>query len=733
MKKIIKVLCLFLMYTAVINAQAGKPCTKYVDPFAGTGGHGHTYPGAAVPWGMIQLSPDNPSKGWDWTSGYNYSDSVLLGFSHPHLSGTGVGDLYDILFMPFISPYPENTRNGYKRVYSIYSHKDEFAEPGYYYVKLPNENIKAEMTTAERTGYHRYTFGKGVKANILIDLGYAQNFDRPVETCIKAVDKTTIVGYRISAGWAKNQPVYFTAKFSKPFEYKFYNDKKLVEGSEIKAERAEAVLSFEPSDENIVMVKVALSSASIDGAAKNMDIEIPGWDFDKVRRDALNKWETELGKFKIEDKNEEAKKIFYTSLYHSYLAPNLFTDENKEYYGADGKTHKADGYKRYTLFSLWDTFRGLHPLLTITKPEVVDDLVKSMLGFYDEYGLLPTWDLESNETDVMIGYHAVPVIYDAYKKGLTTADPERIYKAFKTSAMQDKFGINYFKQYGFIPSELEVEAVSKVLEYSYDDWCIAQMAKALGKEEDYKYFSKRAEAYKLYFDKSTGFMRGKDKEGNWVKNFNPLFVKHRATDYTEANAWQYTFHVLQDVEGLISLFGGEKEFINKLDSLFITNDKLEGEELSPDISGMIGQYVHGNEPCHHVAYLYSFTGKAYKTQERISQIMKTMYKTGPEALIGNDDCGQMSAWYVLSALGFYPVNPADGKFWFGTPLFNKVSMELKKGKIFTIKADNVSEKNIYIKSVKLNGKTLGRNYITYDEIMSGGELIFEMTGFPQGK
>ncbi|MFA8342682.1 MAG: GH92 family glycosyl hydrolase [Rhodothermaceae bacterium] len=723
-KKILSLILIgFICFLGCENKTDNSGVTKYVDPFIGTGGHGHTFPGATLPFGMVQLSPDNPSKGWDWTSGYHYSDSVLLGFSHTHLSGTGVGDLYDILLMPFSGKYETAERNDKGRIFDIYNHKEENAVPGYYQVKLQNSKINAELTVTERTGFHRYSFEKK-DAAVLIDLGYAQNFDRAAETFIKVVDNKTIEGYRISKGWAAYQPVYFVARFDKPFTAQLFDGNDKVTEKEVKSVLTSVVLNFESKN---VMAKVALSSASVEGAKKNLQKEIPHWDFELVKNEANTKWENLLGKIKVTDKNEDAKKIFYTALYHSYLAPTLFTDENKKFCGADYKKTKAEGYTRYTLFSLWDTFRALHPLLTITKPELVDDLVKSMLAFYDETGLLPTWDLQSNDTNVMIGYHAVPVIIDAYFKGLTTADPERIFAACKVSAMQDNFGIDHFKKYGYIPSELEKEAVSKVLEYSFDDWCIAQLAKKLGKEEEYSYFSKRADAYKLMFDKATGFMRGKDKKGNWVKNFDPLFVEHRNTDYTEANAWQYTFHVLQDIKGLINEFGGEEKFVKKLDELFTISSEMTGHEMSPDISGLIGQYAHGNEPCHHVAYLYSFTSQPWKTQERISQIRKLMYSSKVDGLVGNDDCGQMSAWYIFSALGFYPVNPADGNYVIGTPLFEKTEITLENNKKLIVEAKNISDKNIYIKEILLNGKKLDRYYLTHKEIVDGGKLVFVMS------
>jgi predicted alpha-1,2-mannosidase len=721
-----KSLLLFISILFVsCNQSNNERYTDYVDPFIGTGGHGHTFPGATVPFGMIQLSPDNPSKGWDWTSGYHYSDSILLGFSHTHLSGTGVGDLLDILVLPFTSEYPTNTENEYDRIYSKYTHEKESAEPGYYSIEFDNRNINAELTATERVGFHKYSFNNGANAQILLDLGYAQNYDKTVESKIEIIDNRTVVGYRKSTGWAKHQPTYFAIEFSEPFIHSLYNIKSEIGEDVVIGDSTSAVFSFNIENNSTVMLKVALSSATIDGAIKNLKNEIPNWNFEQVRNEASDKWEKELSKIQIQSDRLEEKKIFYTALYHSFIAPYLFSDANNEYNGADDKTHKAENYNKYTLFSLWDTFRALHPLITITKPDIVDDFVKSMLSFYDEYKLLPTWDLLSNETDVMIGYHAVPVIYDAYKKGLTTADPERIFAAMVSSAMQDTFGIGYFKKYGYIPSELELEAVSKVLEYSFDDWCIAQMAKDLGKDDDYKYFMNRAQSYKTLFDKKVGFMRGKDKDGNWVENFSPTNVEHRKTDYTEANAWQYTWHVLHDVDGLIDQFGSERIFVNKLDSLFTINSHMEGE-VSPDISGLIGQYAHGNEPCHHITYLYSHTGQSWKAAEKVNQIRKTMYKDDPDGLAGNDDCGQMSAWYVFSSMGFYPLNPADSKYWFGTPMFKETIIDLDNNKIFKIVSEDLSKENIYIQSVKLNGLELDRNYITHGEIMNGGELIFKL-------
>ncbi len=705
-----------------LSAQA-QDVLSYVNPFIGTGGHGHTFPGATVPFGMVQLSPDNLTKErWDWTSGYHYSDNTLLGFSHTHLSGTGVGDLLDILVMPFVSSYPENSQNEIGHLYASYQKDNEQASAGYYSVYLEQPDIKAELTATARVGVHRYSFGDKGTPQLLIDLGYAQNYDKAIDTYFKVASETKLVGYRKSSGWAKFQPVYFTMEFSEPFQYQLYQDKSTVTGSSVQAKKTEAVLSFPHLKNNQLTVKVGISYASIDGAGKNIALEAPEFDFAGTKLAAENLWRQQLSKIQVSDNNEVSKTKFYTSLYHAFIAPHLFSDANGEYYGADGKTHKAQGYNRYTLFSLWDTFRALHPLLTITNPEMVDDLVKSMVAFYDEAGMLPTWDLMSNETDVMIGYHAVPVLVDAYLKGLTTVSGEKLLAASKHSAMQNRFGIDLLRKYGHIPSELEVEAVSKTLEYAYDDWAIAQLAKALGKDEDYQYFSERSQAYNQLFDAKTGFMRGKDQNGQWVKNFSPTHVDHRTTDYTEANAWQYTWFVPHDVAGLKALFGSEQAFVDKLDQLFTVSSEMEGD-VSPDISGLIGQYAHGNEPCHHIPYLYAFTEQKYKGEARIKEIRETMYRAEPDGLAGNDDVGQMSSWYVLSALGFYPVNPADGNFVFGTPLFDKVNLQLAGGKVLTIDQQYSNGEN-FIEQVQLNGQNLDRHYISYSEIMAGGSLRF---------
>uniref|UniRef100_UPI0030F45D28 GH92 family glycosyl hydrolase n=1 Tax=Paraglaciecola sp. TaxID=1920173 RepID=UPI0030F45D28 len=670
---------------------------------------------------MVQLSPDNPSKGWDWTSGYHYSDNTLLGFSHTHLSGTGVGDLLDVLVMPFRGDFVKRERDDKGRIFTQYQHADESATPGYYRIDLPQEQVKAELTATARTGVHRYTFTGEQDGQLLIDLAYAQNYDKPVVSYLKVENDHTLSGYRISTGWAKLQPVYFVAEFDQPFSHQLYQDGKAVEGPLLQAEKAQIVLNFGQQSAALV-AKVGLSYVSLEGAKKNLAAEASDKSFTQIRQQAAQLWQQELGALQTPSNNLDDKKQFYTALYHSYLAPQTFNDVDGRFLGADGSAHAQSDYQRYSLFSLWDTFRALHPLLTISQPQRVDDMVKSMLGFYDEAGMLPTWDLMSNETDVMIAYHAVPVLVDAYLKGLTTADPHKILKAAKTSAMQSRFGIDKFHEYGYVPSDLSIEAVSKTLEYGYDDWAISQLAANLGEQADADYFAKRAQAYKTLFDKDSGLMRGKNADGTWVSPFNPIYVEHRNTDYTEANAWQYSFFVPHDVKGLASLFGTEQAFVAQLDTLFNMSSHMEGD-VSPDISGLIGQYAHGNEPCHHVPYLYGFTSQKWKTEQRIRQIRSQMYRNDPDGLTGNDDLGQMSAWYIFSALGFYPVNPVGGEYILGLPLFEQLTLNLPNGNALTVVKKGDTGSN-YVKEVRLNGVLLDDNRINHQQILQGGSLEF---------
>ncbi|ELR72152.1 Alpha-1,2-mannosidase [Fulvivirga imtechensis AK7] len=703
--------------------------TDYVDPFIGTAAHGHTYPGATVPFGMVQLSPDNGTEGWDWVSGYNYDDSVIVGFSHTHLSGTGIGDLADILFMPVHRPVEAGRKVHPKNNYdfkSKFSHRNEYAEPGYYSVYLDDNHVKAELTASERAGFHQYTYDGSGAPVVVVDLGFAINWDKPTDTYLKMEEESLLVGYRKSKGWAEDQHLYFAASFSEPVAaIEIYSDTTAVTGDEADGEKLTALLRFDESVKTL-KIKVGLSSADIEGAQKSL-AEIPHWDFDQVRQAASDQWEKELSKIKITDPNETNKKIFYTALYHSNLAPVIYSDHNQRYKGADGKVHQAEDYTKYSIFSLWDTFRAAHPLFTITQPERVDDFINSMLSHYDEYGLLPVWELTGNETNTMTGYHAIPVITDAWLKGYDGFDREKAYEAMKKSAVQDIRGVNFYKEYGYIPADLENESVTKNLEYAFDDWCIAQVAKKLGNKEDYDYFIKRSQSYRHLYDPQTRFMRGKLTDGTWKEPFDPKFSSHRVdADYTEGNAWQHSWFVSHDVEGLIALMGGEQVFINMLDSLFNEDSDIHGDNISADISGLIGQYAHGNEPSHHIAYLYNYAGAPWKTQETVRKIMGQLYTSEPAGLCGNEDCGQMSAWYILSALGFYPVNPANGVYTIGAPLFEKAEIPLTGDTKFTVEAENVSEENIYVQSATLNDQPLSRSYITHEELMKGGNLRFVM-------
>jgi predicted alpha-1,2-mannosidase len=699
---------------------------KYVDPFIATGGHGHTFPGAVVPFGMVQLSPDNKSKGWDWTSGYHYSDSELLGFSHTHLSGTGVGDLLDILVLPFHGDYAAALKSPAGRPVATYSHADEQASPGYYALNLPAPGISAELTATERVGVHRYQFSQAKDAQLLIDLGYAQNYDKAVVGFIRQLDAQTLVGYRVSTGWAKLQPLYFVARFNQPFKAQLYQDGAAVKGTLLQTEKAAAVLNFGDLRQKPLEVAVALSYVSIEGAQQNLAAELPVLDFATVKQQAAAKWQAQLGRFQVDAgadlQGKTNKTKFYTALYHSYLAPQLFSDVDGRYFGADGAVH-AGQHKapRYTLFSLWDTFRGLHPLLTITDPGRVDGMMHSLYGFYQEQGLLPTWDLMSNETDVMIGYHAVPVLADAYFKGLTSLSARQLLDASLASARQSRFGIDLFGKYGYVPSDLDVEAVSKTLEYAFDDHAIARLATAAGDANTAAEFSQRAAAWQQLFDKSTGFMRGKTAKGEWVSPFNPIYVAHRTTDYTEANAWQYSFFVPHQVDAMMHQYGGKQAFVARLDQMFEMSSHMDGD-VSPDITGLIGQYAHGNEPVHHVPYLYALAGAPAKGEARIRHIRDTMYHAKPDGLAGNDDLGQMSAWYVLSSLGFYPVNPVDAGYVRGTPQFQAVTLHMDNGNKLRILA-----KGDRLKPVKrwtLNGLELPIS-VDYRQLMQGGDLVFE--------
>lgn len=713
--------------------QNQKEALEWVNPFIGTGGHGHTYPGASMPFGLVQLSPDNGKGGWDWCSGYNIESDTIAGFSHLHLSGTGIGDLCDISMLPFVAKLnwnkKQNNRELARNHYSTFSHQNEEAHPGYYKVQLDN-GVQVELTASKRVGVHRYVFPKSDYASVLIDLGFAINWDTPQDCYLAMDNSSTIVGYRYSKGWAADQKVFFAIKFKFPLgNFFLHKGENFIQG--VDSENAKdliGIANFSTQTIDTMIVKVGISMASIDGAIANIDFETPGWDFDQFAQEARDAWNEKLNKIEILKGGKP--EIFYTALYHSLLAPNLISDTWGDYSFSNGKVSHADGFEMYSTFSLWDTYRAAHPLYTIIEPNKVSPFVASFMEHFNNTGRLPVWTLQNNETNCMIGYHSVPVILDAYRKGLTSINRDSILKAMVLSADRNGEGINFYKTYGYIPWELENQSVSKTLEYAYDDWCIAQMARLCGNDSIEQIFASRASSFKNVFDPKSGFMRGKDTLGNFKGDFNPLLSNHFKHEYTEGNAWQYLWYVPHDVNALIELLGGDKDFIKKLDLLFNTEEKVEGEKSSPDISGLIGQYAHGNEPSHHIAYLYNFAGAPWKTQERVHQITSTLYTDKPDGLCGNEDCGQMSAWYVLSSLGFYPVNPANGIYIIGTPSFADVKINLSDSLVFEIKANNLSEENFYIQSARLNGKELKRSYLFHDEIMNGGLLEFEMSGQP---
>lgn len=698
-----------------------KDYTQWVDPHIGSALHGHVFVGASVPFGAVQLGPNNPTQGWDWCSGYNYSDSLLIGFAHTQLSGTGIGDLGDILFMPFSGEVPDSSdRDGYWWV-AKYNHDQETVQAGYYAIQIDKYDIKAEVTASERVGFHRYDYAGEGNSRMIIDIKYGTGWDRLTNSSIEKSGNRSISGLRHSKGWAADQRLWFHTEFSKDII-----DIKIEKDPEKGILRA--ILEFDGNGE--LLVRNAISPVNAEGAENNLLAEMDHWDFDRVHKEAKDNWNRELGKIKVESSCEKDLRTFYTAMFHSMIAPSLFNDANGDYRGADRKIHKDPGHDTYTIFSLWDTYRAAHPLFTITQPERTTDFIKSMMAIYEEQGKLPIWHLAGNETNTMVGYHSVPVIADAYLKGIRGFDAEKAFDMMKASALLDEEGQDHVKNLGWIPAESQHESVAKGLEYAIDDWCIAAMAKEMGKEEVYELFSKRAEYYKYYFDSDIKFMRGKMGDGSWRTPFDVFHSKHNQDDFCEGNSWQYTWLVPHDVEGLIELLGGKEAFVSKLDSLFIQPSDL-AEGASPDISGLIGQYAHGNEPGHHIIYLYALAGEQWKTAEKAREVCTTMYSDKPDGLCGNEDCGQMSAWYIFSSMGFYPVNPAGGTYTFGSPLFDQVELSMANGKSFKLIAKNNSRENKYIQSIKLNGKTYTKSYITHSQLLEGGELQLVMGKEPK--
>lgn len=694
--------------------------TRYVDPRIGTGGHGHVFVGANVPFGLVQLGPTSIPQAWDWTSGYHESDSTVIGFSHTHLSGTGIGDLFDVTVMPVVGEVTCARGTEEDPASGLWSYADrtkEVVRPGYYSVPLVRYGITAEMTATSRVGFHRYTFPAADDAAVIFDLENGGCWDKATETHIEPSGDSRLVGWRYSSGWAKDQRVWFVAEFSRPFT------------SFEQVGEHYARVNFATAEGEQLMLKVALSPVSIEGAEANLAAELPGWDFDATAAAADAAWNAQLAKVKITTQDEVARRIFYTGLYHTMVAPSEFCDENGDYRGADGAVHHNPGHTTYTTFSLWDTYRAAMPLMTILHPDRMPDIVNTMLAIADEQGRLPVWHLWGNETDCMVGNPGIPVVADAIVKGIGGFDRERAFEAIRRTAMNPDRGNGLRMKYGYIPCDLFNEAVAYDMEYALADGAAARAAEALGRGEDARYFTERSHSYRNYFDPSMGFMRGRDSRRGWRTPFNPFASTHRADDYCEGNAWQYTWLAPHDVAGLESCFGSRARMLGKLDSLFTVSSVIEGAETSPDISGLIGQYAHGNEPSHHILYLYTMLGQPWKTAEKVREVLTTLYHDQPDGLSGNEDVGQMSAWYILSSLGMYEVEPAGGRYWFGSPLFDRAEIAVPGG-TFTIVAENNSSENKYIRRVWLNGRPYTKPWIGHEEVMAGGELRFEMDDEP---
>lgn len=723
----------YLIVFAALNVAHSQQLISYVDPLIGSAGHGHVFVGVNVPFGAVQLGPTNLIEGWDWCSGYHYSSHNITGFSHTHLSGTGIGDLGDINVMPATGSLKldmgskENPQSGWL---SAFKHENEKAKAGYYKVFLDRYKITAELTATNRVGFHKYTFPKNAEnPHLILDLQNGIGWDQPVKTTLRQIDATTIAGSRYSTGWAKNQRIYFVMKLSQPVtEFLTFDSTAVINRKNVEGKKLKGILSFKSIKEAPLLVKVAVSFVSEENAILNLNKELWGWDFNNTVKTAQAAWEKELSKIKI-NATANTKKVFYTAMYHTMIAPSVFNDVNGDYFGSDKQIHRKAAFTNLTTFSLWDTYRALHPLFTIIHPEKMNDIIKTMLHIYKEQGKLPVWHLMANETDTMVGYPAVPVIVDAYLKGYRDYDVNLAYQAVKQSAMQKENGIEYIQDLKFIPGDKVDESVSKALEYAIGDYCIGLMARVLGKQKEASYFFKRAKLYTHYFDPKLQFMRGKNADGTWRTPFNPLKSIHRGDDYTEGNSWQYTWLAPQDVKGLIELFGGQTAFVTKLDSLFIVQAALDAKS-SPDISGLIGNYAQGNEPGHHIPYLYVYAGQPWKTADLIRKIDQEFYNASPNGLCGNEDVGQMSAWYIFSALGFYPVNPANGTYIFGSPLVAEASIKVKNGKTLNIKVKNNSAANKYIQKVIYKGIVRNQSYLTHQMLMGGGKLEIVMGAEP---
>lgn len=724
-----------------------KEYTGYVNPFIGTGGHGHTHPGAMLPHGMIQPGPDTRIDGWDSCSGYYYEDSTINGFAHTRLSGTGCADFGDFLLMPTVGEQKVEYlgKESQQRPFaSAFSHRNEYAEPGYYSVFLDTYGVKAELTATERAAMHRYTFPESKESGFILDMDYniQQQTNQVME--VEAVNDTVLCGYKRSAYWAWQQDLYFYAVFSKPFTHTLYTDTIEEGGQQIPV--CKMLLRFDTAEDEQVMVRFSISSVDGEGARQNLLAELPDWDFDKVRADARKTWNDCLSKIEVKTEDPDQLAIFYTAMYHAFLSPNLFTDVDGRYLGMDLKVHTTDKEDPvYTTFSIWDTFRALHPLLTIIDPHTNESYIRSLLKKQREGGVFPKWDCAANYTGTMIGYHAASIITDAYVKGYRDFDVREAYQACLRTAEYDTTGIvgpkwlvpfvmpraRYYKDaLGYIPCDLENESVAKALEYAYDDWCISVLADSLGDVETRDKYARFAGAYKSYFDPETRFMRGRDSKGKWRTPFNPRSSTHRSDDYCEGTAWQWTWFVPHDVPGLVGLMGGEEAFVGKLDSLFTVSSELEGETVSADISGLIGQYAHGNEPSHHIIHLYNYVNRPWRTQELVDSVLYSQYRNAPDSLSGNEDCGQMSAWYILNAMGFYQVCPGEPVYSIGRPLFEEVTIHLPGQKDFVIRTKNNSKENKYVQSILLNGKPLEQPFFTHSDLTAGGVMEISMGAEP---
>ena len=716
----------------------GKSPADDVNPLIGTAEHGHVFPGATVPFGMVQLSPDTRDSGWDGSSGYHYSDDSILGFSHNHLTGTGCADLGNILLMPTVGELKlvpgAKPGEGYR---ARFSHADETARPGYYEVLLPDYGVNVELTATAHAGFHRYTFPASDAAHVVVDLQHGVG-NTVTEAQLTIENDHTASGYRRSEGWGGDKIYYFVMEFSRPFDGSgVAQADKDVAGIQSTGKETKGHFDFKTKTGEQILVRVGLSTVSVEGARKNLHAEIPGWRFDKVAAAARKQWNAALGVFEAETSDPNLRQTFYTSLYHTLLAPTILSDVDGQFRGPDGNVHQATGHDYYTELSLWDTFRAENPLLTLTQPRRINDLVKTMLQHYTVFGqqTLPVWANGGKETWCMIGNHSIPIIVDAYLKGFCDWDANEALQDMITTVEGNREQLDAYREKGFIPTGPNVQSVSKVLEYAYDDSCIARFAKALGHDDVAQKYSQRSQNWQNVFDPATGFMRGRNADGSWVTPFDANAINSiNFNEYTEANAWQYNFFVLQDVSGLIAKLGGGGKFCSRLDEMFDTKETIPNLGSIPDVTGVLGMYSHGNEPDHHVAYLYNFAGQPAKTQARVRQVATLLYTNSPGGICGNDDCGQTSAWYVFTALGFYPVDPVSGRYILGSPLLDKITLHLDrkfaKSRTFTVIAKNNSAQNVYVQSATLNGKPLDRGWITHDEIMSGGKLVLEMGPTP---